>query len=65
MEQEIIHPSTTILIDNDLFTFCPMIYTPDFGQFAENAKMQLNQVQERPSLENPEYDDRLFMTAIP
>ncbi|MGW8143623.1 MAG: CatA-like O-acetyltransferase [Anaerolineales bacterium] len=65
VEHDIVHPSATILIENDLFTFCPMIYTPDFAQFAEDAKMQLNQVKEHPSLEDPENDDQLFMTAIP
>jgi chloramphenicol O-acetyltransferase type A len=65
VEHDMVHPSVTILIENDLFTFCPMIYTPDFAQFTENAEMQLNQVREHPSLEDPENDDQLFMTAIP
>jgi chloramphenicol O-acetyltransferase type A len=65
VEHDIIHPSTTILTKDELFTFCPMFYKPDFGKFAKNAKTQFNYVHENPSLENPENDDRLYMTAIP
>jgi chloramphenicol O-acetyltransferase type A len=65
VEHEIIHPSTTILIKNDLFTFCPMKYTPDFKKFAEEAVIQFTKIKDRPSLEVPENDDQLFMTSIP
>lgn len=65
VEHDIIHPSTTILIKNDLFTFCPMVYTPEFAKFAEDAEARLKLAEESPSLEDTENDDQMFMTAIP
>lgn len=65
VEHEVVHPSATILIKNDLFTFCPMIYIPNFAKFAEDAETQLNLAQVHPSLEDRDNDDSLFMTAIP
>jgi chloramphenicol O-acetyltransferase type A len=65
VEHDIVHASTTILIKDDIFTFCPMIYTPDFAEFAKNAEDCFKAVQETPSLEDPEDDNWLYMTAIP
>ncbi|GAJ11988.1 unnamed protein product, partial [marine sediment metagenome] len=37
VEHEIVHPSTTILVDEDLFTFCTIDYIEDFSKFAVRA----------------------------
>ena len=66
VEHEIVHPSTTILTDGDLFSFCPIEYTEDFSLFAARAAEQIAYVQEHPILkDDPGRDDFLFMTAIP
>jgi len=66
VEHEIVHPSVTILRDDDLFSFCTVEYTADFSLFATRAAEQVAYVQEHPTLENePGRDDLLFMTAIP
>jgi chloramphenicol O-acetyltransferase type A len=66
VEHEIVHPSTTILIKDDLFCFCTFDYIEDFSSFAERAAGQIAYVKEHPSLENvPGKDDMLFMTVIP
>jgi chloramphenicol O-acetyltransferase type A len=41
VEHEIVHPSTTILTDEDLFSFCPIDYTEDFSLFAARAAEQI------------------------
>ena len=66
VEHEIVHPATTILTDEDLFTFCTFDYTEDFSLFAARAAEQIAYVKEHLTLEDePGRDDLLFMTAIP
>ena len=66
VEHEIVHPATTILTNEDLFTFCTFDYTEDFSLFAARAAEQIAYVKEHLTLEDePGRDDLLFMTAIP
>jgi len=66
VEHEIVHPSTTILTNEDLFSFCTIEYTENFALFAARAAEQIASVQENPTLEDePRREDLLFMTAIP
>lgn len=66
IEHEIVHPSTTILTSEDLFSFCRIDYTEDFASFAARAVEQIAQVQEHPIVKNePGQDNLLYMTAIP
>jgi len=66
VEHEIVHPSATILADEDLFSFCAMDYIEDFSEFAARASERIAYVQEHPTLEEDRgRDDLLFMTGIP
>jgi chloramphenicol O-acetyltransferase type A len=66
VEHEVVHPSTTILTNEDLFSFCTLDYTADFFLFAARAKEKIAHTKEHLSLEDkPGRDDLLFMTAIP
>jgi chloramphenicol O-acetyltransferase type A len=66
VEHEIVHPATTILTNEDLFTFCTFDYAEDFSEFAARAAEQIAYVKEHLTLEDePGRDDLLFMTAIP
>ena len=66
VQHEVVHPATTIMSKNDLFTFCFFNYVEDFPRFAEDAAVQIAAVQDNPTLEDePGRDDWLFMTAIP
>ena len=66
VEHEIVHPSTTILASEDLFSFCTMDYIEEFSLFAPKAAERIARAQEQATLEDePERDDLLFMTAIP
>ena len=66
VEHEIVHPSITILTDEDLFSFCTIDYIEDFSEFAARAAEKIAYVQENPTLEDePGQDDLLFMTEIP
>jgi len=66
IEHEIVHPSGTILIDEDLFSFCTFDYIEDFSEFAARAAERIARVKENPTLKDePGRDDLLYMTAIP
>lgn len=66
VQHEVVHPATTIMSKNDLFTFCFFNYVEDFPRFAADAAVQIAAVQDNPTLEDePGRDDYLFMTAIP
>jgi chloramphenicol O-acetyltransferase type A len=66
IEHEILHPSTTILTTDDLFSFCTMEYTEDFTLFSKRAEEQIAHCQEQLILEDKSgQDDLLFMTSIP
>jgi chloramphenicol O-acetyltransferase type A len=66
VEHDVVHPATTILVDGGLFSFCTFGYDEDFATFAEEYATRVDEVRERPTLEEePGRDDLLFMTAIP
>ena len=66
VEHKIVHPSVTILVDNDLFSFCDIDYAEGFSEFAAGATRMIAHVKEHPILRSdPEQDDRLYMTALP
>jgi len=66
IEHEVVHPSVTILVDNDLFSFCDIDYIEQFSEFAAGAARMIAYVREHPTLKsNQGQDDRLYMTALP
>ena len=66
VEHEIVNPGFSILIDKDLFSFCPVEYAEDFSGFAQRAAKSISYVKAHPDLENnPEKDDVLYMSPIP
>ncbi len=66
VEHEVVHPSTTVLTDGDLFSFCTIEYERDLSAFAARAAEKIDHVKSHPTLKDePGQDDLLFMTAIP
>jgi chloramphenicol O-acetyltransferase type A len=66
VEHEVVHPSFTLLVDDDLFAFCTTGYFDDFSQFAAEAGARMAHVRAHPTLKDqPGQDNLLFMTALP
>ena len=66
VEHEIVNPSFTILVNEDLFSFCTVAYVENFPEFATRAAESIAYVKAHPNLENdPEKDDMLYMSPIP
>jgi len=63
---EVIHPSFTLLRDDELFDFCPLSFQPDLLPFLEEARSRAAAQVQGPAFgREPEGDDRLFITCIP
>ncbi len=63
---EVVSPSITILVNEDLFSFCAIDYCQDYGEFAIRASTQIKTVKTNPTLKDPPgRDDLLYLTAIP
>jgi chloramphenicol O-acetyltransferase type A len=66
VDYEVVHPSTTILIEDDIFSFSFFEYTEDFSEFAEKAAERIEYVKSNLILEDePDVNKYLFMTSIP
>jgi chloramphenicol O-acetyltransferase type A len=66
VEHDVVHPSATIMADEDLFSFCTFNYVADFAAFAAGAAATIAYVRAHPTLKDePGRDDLLFMSAIP
>jgi chloramphenicol O-acetyltransferase type A len=65
VEYKVVHPSSTIMTEEDLFSFCTFEYAEDFSDFATKAVDRISYVKENPAVKKDSGDDLLFMTAIP
>jgi chloramphenicol O-acetyltransferase type A len=66
VEHEVVHPSSTILTEGDLFSFCTIPFQPSFRLFSESAMKLIEQVKQNRVLEDePGKDDLLYLSAIP
>jgi chloramphenicol O-acetyltransferase type A len=66
VEHDVVHPSTTILVDDDLFSFCTLDHLPEFSAFAAHYADRVAEVRDRPTVDtSSDRDDVLFMSAIP
>lgn len=63
---EVVHPSFTVLLPDETFSFCTVPFDWDYGVFAARATERIAAVKAQPVLEDePGQDDLLFMTSIP
>lgn len=66
VEYEQVHPSFTILLEDENFSFCMVPYTSSYREFAADAAQRIQHIRLHPTLQDePGQDDLLFMTSIP
>lgn len=66
VEHEVVHPASTVLVDEDRFSFLWLDYRTDLAVFASEARERLAAVQSHLTVETDySRDDVLYMTAIP
>jgi len=63
---EKVHPSYTVLQDDNTFCFCETSYTEDIKMFFRRTKEAIQRVKENPNLKDePGRDDYLFISSLP
>ena len=66
VEHRVVHPSVTILVEDDCFRFCTLPFDEDLTVFAASAAERIETARRAESMFlEPDRDDFLFMTAIP
>jgi chloramphenicol O-acetyltransferase type A len=66
VEHEVVHPSYSLLVRDDLFGFCTIMYVEDFPLFVQRASKSIEFTLAHPELSNdPVRDDMLYMSPIP
>lgn len=66
VEHDVVHPSSTIMTEGDLFSFCTIPYLADYAAFVQQAGDIIAHFKEHPRLDDePGQDDLLFMTSLP
>jgi chloramphenicol O-acetyltransferase type A len=66
VEYDVVHPSSTILTEGDLFAYCTIPFCEPYSRFAIRAAELTETRMKNPTLEDePGQDDLLFLTTIP
>jgi len=66
VEHDVVHPSFTVLTDDNLFGFCAVDYIDDIDSFFERTQHGIEAAKMNPTLEDePERDDYLFISSLP
>jgi chloramphenicol O-acetyltransferase type A len=66
VEHEVVHPSYSLLVRDDLFGFCTIMYAENFSLFVQRATKSIEFTRVHPELSNdPVRDDMLYMSPIP
>jgi chloramphenicol O-acetyltransferase type A len=66
VEYERVHPSFTILLEDESFSFCTVQYCSSYREFSAQAAERIEYIRQHPTLKDePGQDDLLFMTSIP
>lgn len=66
VEHPVVHPSFTVMSQNDIFSFCQTSFSTNFHTFYQEATQRMAEVQQQVSLaEEPNRDDWLYITSTP
>lgn len=65
VEHEAAHPSFTMLMENELFSYCFVEYSEGFAEFAKRTAAAMEQSVKDPRIDDPSRDDLLYVTSIP
>ena len=66
IEHDVVHGSSSVMAENNLFSFCTIPYTADFAAFYPGAEKLIAFTSANPTLEDePGRDDLLFLSGLP
>jgi chloramphenicol O-acetyltransferase type A len=66
VEHSLVHPSFTVLTDDETFGFATIQYSPDFSVFKQNVTNGIEASKRNPTIhDEPGRDDMVFLTTFP
>ena len=66
VQHQVVHPSYTVLTDDNTFCFCETKYSDDITIFSDRTDRAILRAKQEPSLEDePGRDDYLFISSLP
>lgn len=66
IEHDIVHPSFTVDVEDNQFSFCNADFHEDIEQFFRNVAAAMQKVREKPFIRSDSgRDDRIYITCLP
>lgn len=65
VEHEVIHPSFTVMLDEDVFNFCAATFYEDLPTFLQEVTTRMEQAGDEVVIGDDEPDDLLYITSVP
>lgn len=66
IEHDVIHPSFTVDVEDNQFSFCNADYDEDVTRFFQNAENAIRRVRENPFIQSDvTQDNRVYISCIP
>ncbi|MGI1820584.1 tetratricopeptide repeat protein [Exiguobacterium sp. TRN 1102] len=65
VEHEVVHPSFTVMLDEDVFNFCAATFNEDLPTFLQEVTTRMEQAGDEVVVGDDEPDDLLYITSVP
>ncbi len=65
VEHDVVHPSFTVMMDDDVFNFCTVSYKEAFPEFVEDVTARMEEAKQNVHVGDEESDDLLYITSVP
>ena len=65
VEHEVVHPSFTVMLDEDVFNFCAATFYEDLPTFLQEVTMRMERAADEVVIGDDEPDDLLYITSVP
>ncbi|WP_078147840.1 MULTISPECIES: tetratricopeptide repeat protein [Exiguobacterium] len=65
VEHEVVHPSFTVMLDEDVFNFCAATFYEDLPTFLQEVTTRMEQAGDEVVVGDEEPDDLLYITSVP
>ncbi|WP_031421907.1 tetratricopeptide repeat protein [Exiguobacterium sp. NG55] len=65
VEHEVVHPSFTVMLDEDVFNFCAAMFYQDLPTFLQEVTTRMERAADEVVVGDDEPDDLLYITSVP
>ncbi|WP_214891487.1 tetratricopeptide repeat protein [Exiguobacterium sp. s142] len=65
VEHDVVHPSFTVMMDDDVFNFCTATYKDAFPDFMEEVAVRMSGAKREVVVGDDEPDSLLYITSVP